>query len=52
MAGGDTGEGGITTQYSTTFKMTNHYKMNTMKTIIISLSKPMTTSVMKYLELF
>lgn len=42
---------GNTTQYSVTFKMINHCKMNTLKTIIISLSKPMAASVLKYLVL-
>lgn len=42
---------GSPTQHSTTFKLTNHYKMNTTETIIISLSKPTATSVLKYLVL-
>lgn len=51
-AGGDPGE---ETQPAWLCNMTNHYKMNTMKIIIIiisSLSKHTATSVLKYLILF
>lgn len=50
-AGGDTSEETRpnTLQHS---RWQDHYKMNTMKTIIISLSKPTATSVLKYVGLF